>query len=80
MLCRQMNLLLETIVAIDGSKFRAVNNREKNFSRAKMKRRLELLEKSLDRYFSLLDSTDHEEAAIAEEKASRFKQKIETLK
>ena len=48
-LCRQLNLFTEAIVAIDGSKFRAVNNWDKNFSRTKMKRRLEQVEKSLGR-------------------------------
>lgn len=79
-LCWQLNLFKDMIVAIDGSKFRAVNNRDKNFSRAKMKRRLELVEKSLDRYFALLDGMDREESALAEKKGTRLKEKIETLK
>ena len=45
-----------------------------------MKRRLEQVEKSLGRYFALLDSTDREEAAIAEMKASRIEEKIGVLK
>ena len=40
MLCKKLNLLTDALVAIDGSKFKAVNNRDKNFTRAKMKRRL----------------------------------------
>jgi transposase len=79
-LCRQINLFSEAIVVIDGSKFKAVNNRNKNFTRAKMKRRLEQIEKSLDRYFSQLDSLDREEAPVAEDKVTRIDEKIAALK
>jgi transposase len=79
-LCRQLNLFSEALVAIDGSKFKAVNNRSKNFTRAKMKRRMELIEKSLDRYFAQLDSADREEPAIADDKAANISEKITALK
>lgn len=79
-LCRQINLFSEAMVVIDGSKFKAVNNRNKNFTRAKMKRRLEQIEKSLDRYFSQLDSLDREEAPVAEDKVTRIDEKIAALK
>ncbi|MCP4231326.1 MAG: transposase, partial [bacterium] len=54
-ICRKMNLFTQALVAIDGSKFKAVNNRDRNFTRAKMKRRLEDIERSIERYFSRLD-------------------------
>ena len=57
-LCRQMGLLTQASVAIDGSKFKAVNNRDKNFTRAKMERRLAQIDQSVVRYLSQLDSTD----------------------
>lgn len=79
-LCRQINLFTEAMVAIDGSKFKAVNSRNKNFTRAKMKRRLEQIEKSLDRYFSQLDSLDRQETPVAEEKITRIDDKIAALK
>jgi len=79
-LCRQLKLFSEAFVAIDGSKFKAVNNRDKNFTRAKMKRRLEQIEESLDRYFAQLDSADREEPSIAEAKAARLEDKIAALK
>ena len=59
MLCRKLNLLTDTLVAIDGSKFKAVNNRDKNFSRAKMKRRIEEVEASIDRYLGELEDADN---------------------
>jgi len=49
-LCRQLGLFAEASVAIDGSKFKAVNNRDRNFTRAKMKRRMKQIEESVERY------------------------------
>jgi transposase len=54
-LCRTMGLLAEASVAIDGSKFKAVNNRDKNFTRAKMERRLAQIEESVARYLHQLE-------------------------
>ena len=51
-LCREIGLLTKASVAIDGSKFKAVNNRDKNFTRAKMERRLAQIEESVARYLS----------------------------
>jgi transposase len=63
MLCRKLNLLSDALVAIDGSKFKAVNNRDKNFTRAKMKRRLQEVEASVDRYLRQLAEADRSEPA-----------------
>src|SRR5258707_9636725 len=60
-LCREMGLLTKASVAIDGSKFKAVNNRDKNFTRAKMERRLAQIEESVARYLSQLDTADLQE-------------------
>ena len=79
-LCRQLNLFADAIVAIDGSKFKAVNNRSRNFTRAKMKRRMEQVEKSLDRYFKQLDSADREEPDTAKVKTENINEKISALK
>ena len=61
MLCRKLNLFADAFVAVDDSKFKAVNNRDRNFTRAKMKRRLAQIEASLDRYFEQLEQADREE-------------------
>src|ERR1700686_2772123 len=58
LLCRRLDLLGEASVAIYGSKFKAVNNRDKNFTEAKMKRRLEQIDESIARYLSQLDTAD----------------------
>jgi transposase len=60
-LCRQMDLLTTTSVAIDGSKFKAVNTRDKNFTRGKVERRRAQLEESVARYLAQLDTADRQE-------------------
>jgi len=79
-LCRQLDLFSQAIVAIDGSKFKAVNNRDKNFTSAKMERRKQQLEDSIDRYLAALDSADQEEHAVAETQAIKLTEKIAALK
>src|SRR6266446_1540768 len=60
-LCRQMGLLATASIAIDGSKFKAVNTRDKNFTRGKVERRRAQLEKSVARYLAQLDTADLQE-------------------
>ncbi len=80
-LCRMMGLLTEANVAIDGSKFKAVNNRDQNFTRAKMERRMAQIEESVARYLQQLDTADRQEPSEAlKTKTSRLKEKIEKLK
>src|SRR5207253_1117067 len=74
-------LLAQPSVAIDGSKFKAVNNRDKNFTRAKMERRMAQIEESVARYLQQLDTADRQEPSEAlTTKTNRLKEKIETLK
>src|SRR3984893_12274109 len=63
--CREIGLLTKASVAIDGSKFKAVTNRDKNFTRAKMERRLAQIAESVARYLSQLDSADLQEPTIS---------------
>jgi len=65
---------------IDGSKFKAVNARDKNFTEAKMKRRLERIDESIARYLSQLETADRHGDAVMEAKVARLKSKIEKLK
>src|SRR6266446_3732597 len=80
MLCRQLDLFSEAVVAIDDSKFKAVNNRDKNFTPNKIQRRMEQIETSIDRYLSALDAADRQEGEVAQAKAVRPKDKIAALK
>jgi transposase len=80
-LCRRLGLLAEASVAIDGSKFKAVNNRDRNFTAAKMRRRMAQIEESVARYLHQLDSADRQEPSLAQTmKTTRLKEKIERLK
>jgi len=79
-LCRKLDLLSMASVAIDGSKFKAVNARDKNFTEAKMKRRLERIDESIARYLSQLETADRHGDAVPEAKVARLKSKIEKLK
>ena len=80
-LCREMGLLVTASVAIDGSKFKAVNNRDRNFTRAKVERRRAQLEESVARYLSQLDTADrHEPTEALATKAERLKEKLTKLK
>jgi transposase len=79
--CRQLGLLAAASVAVDGSKFKAVNNRDRNFTRAKMQRRMEQIEKSVARYLDQLDSADRQEPSEARtSKTARLTEKIAKLK
>ena len=79
-LCRKLELFTDAFVAIDGSKFKAVNNRDQNFTKAKMKRRLEELDKSIERYLGQIASADRRELNVAKEKTQRLEDKIGALK
>ena len=79
-LCRQLNLFTQALVAIDGSKFKAVNNRDKNFTPAKMKRRMEQINESIERYLKAMDTADRAEPEVGALKKERLQEKIEALK
>ena len=67
-------------IEIDGSKFKAVNARDKNFTEAKMKRRLERIEESIARYLSQLETADRQGDAVPEARTTRLKDKLAKLK
>jgi transposase len=79
-LCRQLGLFTRAVVAIDGSKFKAVNNRDKNFTVAKVAKRLEQVEASIARYLVALDRADREDGDVAEARTSRIQDKIAGLR
>ena len=68
------------MVAIDGSKFKAVNNRDRNYTSNKITRRREQIETSIARYLTAMESADRQDSDITEAKTTRLKDKIEMLK
>src|SRR5207245_8988819 len=79
-LCRRLGLFTRAVIAIDGSKFKAVNNRDKNFTVAKVGKRMEQVDTSIARYLRALDQADREEGDVAEAKSLRLKEKIAGLR
>jgi transposase len=78
--CRELGLLAKASVAIDGSKFKAVNNRDKNFTQAKVERRRKQLEESVARYLAQLDTADRQDPSeVVTLKKMRYKEKLEKL-
>ena len=79
-LCRKLNLFTEAMVAIDGSKFKAVNARDKNFTRHKIKVRLEHLEQAVQQYLNDLDRADREPASMLGSRVSHLQDKLQAVK
>ena len=80
MICRNINLFSESMIAIDGCKFKAVNNRDRNYTRAKIKRRVAAIDKSLNRYLAQLDSFDLQEQAVEPAKMQHINKQLASLK
>lgn len=74
-LFQQLGLFGENLVAIDGSKFKAGNNRDRNFTSAKLKRRMEEIESSINRYLVALDAADRQEPTASEPSAVRLERR-----
>lgn len=80
LLCRRLKLFTDGIVAIDGSKFKAVNNRDKNFTDRKLQARTEQLEDSIKRYLVELDRADRDATAVLPGRVAHLKDKIAKVK
>ena len=78
--CRRLELFTQAVVAIDGSKFKAVNHRDKNFTEAKMKARQTRVEKSIARYLAELDEADRAQPSVPEAKVTGLQDKLTKLK
>ena len=84
-LCRQMNMFTDAIVAIDGSKFKAVNSKENNYTPKKLQFHIERVEKHIDEYLKQLEDADKEaeknaDATPIKEKIAWLKKRLEELK
>lgn len=80
LLCRQLNLFTHAVVAIDGSKFKAVNAHDRNFTRGKLEKRMQEIDRCIERYLTEMDTADRQPAEIAEARTTRLKEKMATLK
>jgi BMFP domain-containing protein YqiC len=78
-LCRELVLFSAILVVIDGSKFKAVNSRDRNYTRKSVKRGIKKTQANIDRYLAKLDAVDAEEREIREVTAKELKQKIASM-
>ncbi len=79
-LCRKLELFGHALAAIDGSKFKAVNARDRNYTRAKLKKRMDRVEASIARYMAAMETADRQEGELAQAKSVRLKDKIAQLR
>lgn len=80
LICKQMGLLGGELVAVDGSKFKAVNSGQNNFSAKKLEQRLREIEQKVERYLDEMERFDQEEKAPQQIRGAELKNKIEQLK
>ncbi len=80
LLCRRLSLFSQAIVAIDGSRFKAVNAHDRNFTHGKLDRRVQQIDHCIERYMTALDIADCQQPDVAEARTASLKEKIETLK
>lgn len=79
-LCRDLKLFSQALVAIDGSKFKASNTRDRNFTNGKIDKRQQQIEESIQRYLSALETADRTQPAELEAKTTRLQEKIVQLR
>jgi len=80
-LCRELKLFSQAVVAVDGSKFKAVNARDRNFTPGKVQKRQEQIEESIKRYLDALDTADRTQApAEFQAKAEHLQDKLRTMR
>lgn len=80
MLCRKLNLFSHAVVAIDGSKFKAVNSQDKNLTNGKLRARLEQIEANIAKYLTALDTADRQEPDVAATRIPRLQEKIASMR
>jgi ribosomal protein L14E/L6E/L27E len=78
--CRKLKLLADGVVAVDGSKFKAVNNRDRNFTPHKLEQRMKQIQESIDRYLQALDTADRTQSEDLPAKTAQLKDKVAKLR
>ncbi len=79
-LCRRLELFSQALAAIDGSKFKAVNARDRNYTRAKLQKRMDQVEAGIARYMAAMETADRQEGELAQARSGRLKEKIAQLR
>ena len=79
-LCQEIGLFTRALAALDGSKFKAVNTRDKNFTPAKLSKRMDQLAERIAGYLRDLDTADRQEDDAAEARSGKLRDKIAVLR
>lgn len=79
-LCRDLGLIAGGTVAVDGSRFKAVNTRDRNYTPGAVRRRIEQIEASIARYLQMLDTADRQEDELSELRATRITERLGKLR
>ena len=79
-ICRKLKLLVDGVVAADGSKFKAVNNRDRNFTPHKLEQRMKQIQESIDRYLQALDTADRTQPDELPARTPRLQDKLGKLR
>ena len=79
-LCRQIGLIAGATVAVDGSRFKAVNTRDKNYTPGAIRLRMEQVDASITRYLAMLDTADRQDDRVAEMRVGRLTERLEALR
>ena len=80
LLCRGVGLIGGATVAVDGSRFKAVNTRDKNYTPGAIRLRMEQVDASIARYLRMLDTADRQEDRVAELRVARLSERLEALR
>ncbi len=78
-ICRQLELFSKSLVAIDGSKFKAVNSKQNNDTQAGMKRRINRVEKHINAYLKAIEDQDSDDTGVEEHTVSQLNEKLVAL-
>lgn len=80
LMCRKLDLFGGELIAVDGSKIKAMNNKRRNFTKAKLKRELHIIDSKIEQYLKELDEADDTETAVNKPTAQELQEKIKKLK
>ena len=80
LVCRNLGLIAGGTVAVDGSRLRAVNARDRNFTPVTIRRRMEQVDASIERYLGMLDTADRQEGEAAEHRTARLTTRLDELR
>jgi transposase/IS5 family transposase len=79
-LCRRLDLFGRELLAVDGTRIKAVNNKDRNFTTGSLQKFIAAADQKLEDYLSRLDAGDLEEGATNSSRVENLAEKIEALK